>query len=182
MRIDDFVMHKISVLIQTDRLASVTESRVYRHCPFLAHRCSEKQLAQVFSENTNRLLVGLQLELLQYFTGDGRFYKTLVGIIYSHTDLLCKFTCRISALLTEVIIYLVSAFLRISVDLHVQPSLRLPSQYRQKPVSRNSRKRFRIIEIVLELLGLKILLSGLGHLGHHTPCTEYRPHRLPDLG
>ena len=67
MRIDDFVMQKISVLIQTDRLASVTESRVYRHCPFLAHRCSEKQLAQVFSENTDRLLVGLQLELLQYF-------------------------------------------------------------------------------------------------------------------
>ena len=81
-------MHQISMLIEADNLASVSESRVDRHCPFLPYRCRQQELFQVLTENSHRLLVRLLLEFIDDFIGDGRLQKTLVGIIYRNADLL----------------------------------------------------------------------------------------------
>ncbi len=69
MRKYDLMVQEVALLVQTDDLAAVAETRVYRHCPFLADRSGEKKLRKVLSKNIDRLYVSLFLSLLDDLIG-----------------------------------------------------------------------------------------------------------------
>ena len=118
MRVHNLMMDEFPVFIEANNLASVSESRVDGHCPLLAYRRCKKQLLEVFTEDHDGILIRLLLGLLEDFSSDGRLEKTLVGIIHSHPYLFSKFACRITSLLTKVIVKLIAALFSISIDLH----------------------------------------------------------------
>ena len=79
MRIDDLVMEESAVLIQANRLAAVSESRVDCHCALLAHWGLKKELAKVLAEDAYALGVGLARGLLDYLKDkDIERYRAIV--------------------------------------------------------------------------------------------------------
>ena len=80
-------------------------------------------------------------------------------------DLLGKGRTRITAFLTEVVIYLLAASFRIGVNLHIYEALFFRTKDGKKTMRGDALKRFGIIEIYLVLLSLRTggLLCGLGH-------------------
>ena len=116
MRENSLIMKKSSLFIQPDHLTSCPETRVDGKNAFLPHRRSQKQLTEILSEYPDRLYISLFLELLHYLIGDGRFKKTLEGIVKSKMYLLRQCGSRIPALLTEVLLYLLAALFRIHID------------------------------------------------------------------
>ena len=138
MRINNFMMQKVPMLIQTHSFATVSESRIYGHGAFLSYRCGQKKLLEVLPEHYNRLLVSLLLELFQNFRSNGRFEKTFISVIHRHTDLFGKSTGRISLFLAKIIVQFITALLRISIYFHRQPTFFLTAQNRQKSMCSNA--------------------------------------------
>ena len=92
-------------------------------------------------------------------------------------DMLCKRGSRIFPFLTEVVIDLLSAFLRIDINMYRKEALLFGPQYSQQSVRRNALKRLGIIEITSvfhSLLTGRLLCS----LGDDTSGPEYLPQRL----
>ena len=105
-------MQEIALGIQTYYLASCPEARVDSQSTFLPHRGRQQELAQVLPENLHGFYIGLLLGLSHHLVGYGRLQQAFIGIIYRFVYLLCKRGCRVPALLTEIIVQLLSGYLR----------------------------------------------------------------------
>ena len=87
-------------------------------------------------------------------------------------DMLSKRLLRVTSFLTEIIIYLLAAFLRISVDPDCQKTFFLCSQNRKKPMRSNAVDRLAVIKIALVFHRLRTC-SLLCRLRNDTACPEY---------
>ena len=181
MRIDDLVVEKVAVHVKAGYLAAVSESRVDRHRPLLAHRRRKQELGKIVSEDSHRLLVGLFLGLLDDLVGDGWLEQTFESIIHGLPQLICKLGAGIPVLLTEIIVDPVAAFLRIRVQTDAEKALVLGSEDGQEIVRRNLLQRHREIEIGTVLGCLGRGGSSLGGLGFYPSCPEGLTERVPDL-
>ena len=93
--------------------------------------------------------------------------------------LFCQCRTRITTLLTEIVIELLSALLRICINLQTDISFFLCTKDCKKSVRRDAVKRFRMIEVRFIFLGLRA--SGLlGHLGNNVSGLEYLTQCLAD--
>ena len=86
MREYDLVVQEVSLLVQTDYLTAVAETRVDRHCPLLAYRSGKQKLREILSENVNRLDVSLFLGLFDNLVGQRWLKQTLISVINGLTD------------------------------------------------------------------------------------------------
>ena len=177
MREYSFIMQQIALLVKADHLASCPEARIYRKSPLLSDRWSQKQLAQVFTEDPDGLYVSLLLCFTDDLVRDGRLDQALVGIVKGKMHLLRQRRCRISSFLAEVIIYLLSAFLRIRIYLEGYISLLLCPERSQKPVRSHPVDRIGEIEIIAVFCRFRFA-GLLGFLGHDPPGLEYLSYGL----
>ena len=66
------MMKEIALAVETDRLASVPESRVDGKDTFLTHRGRQQELLEILPEDLDRLDIRFLLGLFEYLVGDGR--------------------------------------------------------------------------------------------------------------
>ena len=123
MREYGFVVKEVALFVEAYYLAASPEARVYRQYALLTDRRCEEELAEVLSKYADGLKVGLFLSLLYDLVRDGRFEKTLEGVVEGLVDLLGKGRTRVATFLTEVVIYLLAASFRIGVNLHIYEAL-----------------------------------------------------------
>ena len=159
MRINNFMMNQIALRIKTASLATIGKTRVNRHHAFLSERSRQQELAQVFGEDHNSLLIRLLLAERSKFGFNARLQQSLKGIIhrFTHQRLALTETMYIVAL------QFILTLLIISRDADTQESCRLASTHSQQPVRRTLLQWFREIEIVGEALRLFLILL----LGYH---------------
>ena len=165
MREYGFVVKEVALFVEADHLAAGPEARVNSKDAFLTDRRCEKELAEVLSEYADGLKVGLFLSLLYDLIRDGRFEKTLEGVVEGLVDLLGKGRTRVAAFLTEVVILLLAASFRIGVNLHIYEALFFRTKDGKKTMRGDALKRFGIVEKapVFQSFLTGSLLCSLGH-------------------
>ena len=171
MRKDCLIINKISLLIKANHLASSSESRVYRKSSLLSYRWSQKQLTKILAKDSNRLYISFFLSLFQNLIRDRRLNQTLKSIIKCHMHLLCQWSCRITSLLTEIIIYLLTTLLWIRINLKSNIALLLCSQCSQKSMRSYPINRIRELKVVSIFCSLW-LACLLSFLCYNSSCLE----------
>ena len=86
-------------------------------------------------------------------------------------QLLSQSRRRIATLLTEIIVNLLTALLRISINLKTDKALLLGPEHSKKPMRSHTLQRFRILEITIIFHSIRTY-SLLCSLGHHSSCLE----------
>ena len=78
---DGLMVKQIALCVEAHHLTTRAETRVNTHHPFLTQRCAQQQLAQVFCEDADGLIIGFLLTEGSKLRFDGGFEQTFVTIL-----------------------------------------------------------------------------------------------------
>ena len=147
MRIDGFVVQKVSLCIEAHHLTSGAIARVDAHDTLLSQRRGEQELAQVAGKYTDGFFIGLLLAQGSKFGFDARLQESLVSIQYCFFHLLAALIIATHVVSHEAF----GALLIVGRDGYLQQTFGFASADGQQAVRGASLQRFAEVEVVLVL-------------------------------
>ena len=182
MRIDDFMVQEIALLVQAGYLAAVAETRIDGHGPFLPDRRFQQELPQVLAEDFDGFDIGFLLVLLDDFRRNGRNDEAVQGVFDGQPDLRVLGRADIAPdPVHHPAHHLTGAMVHRIDHPGRKEAFLLAAENRQEPVGRHAADVFMVGEITAVFLGGRIGLGRLRRLDIQVLPTEFLPHEPTDV-